>query len=271
MILALFSLSPVYRFIDGLGNVESNARILLAGFLEAMGARTMHLESAPSQGIKARLERLLPPDALNGLTGWGERGETKVLPAKDSVEVCSALVKEFPQIPNVSGGVSFGINEDANSPGNRWHIMLHRGPLPLLEITISDSARFAPPAGWETILVNSKSAHIICTSHSQYLGMPANIYLLQKRQKLFPYSRGKSTDDAVESGLRLRRLCYEAWAQQKARHTDLCEVPLRGGKQRRFLRQFDELLLSAVGFDTLNEILTGMGTDLDKWNQAGQT
>ena len=268
--MALFSLSPAYRFIDGPDSVESNARTLLAGFLEAMGAQTVHLESSPSRGMKATLERLLPPDALNGLTGWDERGGTKVLPAKDSVDVCSALMKDFPQIPNVSGGVSFGINGDATSPGDRWHIMLHRGPLPLLEITISDSARFAPSAGWEAILVNSKSAHVICTSRSQYLGMPANIYLLQKRQRLFPHSRGKSTDDAAESGLRLRHLCYEAWAQQKAKHTDLGEVPLRGWKQRRFVRRFDDLLLSAVGVDTLSEILTGMGTDLDKWYQAGQ-
>jgi hypothetical protein len=250
--------------------VESNARILLAAFFEAMGAQTVYLSST-SPAMKATVERLLPSDVLSALNGWGENQEKEFLPAKDAVGVCSARVKDFPQIPNVSGGVSFGINEAPTSPGNRWHVMLHRGPLPLLEIEISDGTHFAPPAGWEEVLINTKSAQVVWTSHKKYLGMPANIYLLRKRQELFPHSKGKSTEDAVKSGLRLRRLCYDTWAQQKNKETDLCELPSRGWKQRRFLRRFDELLLSTVGDKRLNEVLAGMGTDLDKWRQAGQT
>jgi hypothetical protein len=229
--------SPARRFIDGLSasEVEAGARDLLAGFLSAAEAHTVDLESGAFG----------PEDAVNRL--------------------CHLLVRA-PQLPGVSSGVSFAIDK-GKDPKSNWSLLLHRGPLPLLELRTIKGRGFDPPRQWEQVLVASGAVHVAWTNGKEYLGAADSIYLLKRRRKLFPQSKGRSTDDAIKSGLRLRQLCRDVWSE-KPEATKPYRLSSWKRTQKRFMKSFDDLLVRKVGAEELSQVLAAMGTNLPEWLAA---
>ena len=229
--------SPARRFIDGLSDDEIAAGVkkLLSGFFDATAAHTVEVESGP----------FVPPEAVN--------------------QLCLLLVRA-PRLPEVSSGVSFGIDKDRN-PRSKWSLLLHRGPLPLLELRTTKGTGFDPPRKWEQVLIDSGAAHIAWTSGKEYFGAADSIYLLKKRRELFPQSKGRSTDEAVKSGLRLRQLCRDVWSE-KPEATKPYRLSSWKRTQKRFIKGFDDLLVRKVGAEEFSEVLAAMGTNLPEWLAA---
>jgi hypothetical protein len=108
---------------------------------------------------------------------------------------------------------------------------------------------------------------VLWISGEGHVGGADHLYLLLKRQKLFPYSKGESCDGAVEAGQHLRQLCREAWSKQ-GRETGPYKLSSWHWRQKRFIRKFDKMLIREVGSQKVAEVLKTMGTDLDDWLQA---
>jgi hypothetical protein len=68
-------------------------------------------------------------------------------------------------------GSPLDLDQAPLSPTTSWSLMLHRGPLALLELRISDRSRFRPPADWAGRLMESGTAHVLCTMRG-YTGSP---------------------------------------------------------------------------------------------------
>src|SRR5262249_5593531 len=127
-----------------------------------------------------------------------------------AVETCASRLAKLPEIPCVSRGISFGIDVEPVSPDTSWHIFLHRGPLPQLEIELSNAPGFHPPDGWREALIKSQCAHVVRFGR----GSGDNVALSLKRTRLFPHSKGSSSVNAVSAGRQLRKFCREAWQKQ---------------------------------------------------------
>lgn len=257
--MGMFSMSPAYRLLGGISEdlVGSEARILLAGFFEAMGTRTVYLPGPSSIAFVDLVEKAtgMPLDVTS------EREEA--LTPGDAVSACAARLISGQPFPGISRGISFGLDQLPTSPKNRWHLMLHRGPLPSLSITISDNSAFRPVAGWEKVLICKGAAHIVWNG-KVYLGTRNNIYLLLKTRQLFPYSKASSTQGAIDGGLMLQKLCRNL-ALKDGQQEEMFRLRSWHWARKRFLRNFDQLLVQQVGTEELTQILSAMGTDLDTW------
>lgn len=194
--------------------------------------------------------------------------KTNIFQMEEAVNQCCVRMLEALQPHGVSGGVSFGLDEEADSPKSGWRLWLHRGPLPLLEIELPDRTGFKPPPEWRKSLISSGAAHVICTGGNGYLGSADHLYLLLKRQKLFPYSKGDSGEGAVAAGQHLRLLCGEIWSKQGGEKAGPHKLSSWRWSQKRFVRKFDKMLVTQTGSQELIGILKAMGTDLDQWFQA---
>ena len=139
-----------------------------------------------------------------------------------AVETCAARLAKLPEIPYVSRGISFGIDVKPSGPDTSWTLILHRGPLPLLEIELSNTPGFHPPEGWKDGLINTHCAHVVRST----MGSGDNVLVLLKRTSLFPYSKGNSLPLAVAAGQQLRKLCREAWQKQTGSADTLYDCPL---------------------------------------------
>jgi len=259
--MGLFALNPAYRFLTDLSGdlVESEARIFLSGFFEAMGTRAVHLAGPPSTDFIDLIEK------ATGIPFDGTSDREEVLVTEAAARACAARLKRCYQVPNVSRGISFGLDEPPISPRNRWHLFLHRGPLPLLSVTITDGSAFRPPRMWEQVLINTGAAHVVW-NRKVHCGTQDNIYLLRKRQQIFPSSTSRSTGEAIEGGVLLRKLCRDI--ALKNGQEEVYRLSSWQWAQRRFLRNFDKLLIKQVGTDKLTEIFAAMGIDLNMWLRA---
>lgn len=267
--MGLFSQCPARRFIDGLTDryVEDGARILLSGFISAIGARTIYLRTGLSPEMRASVERETG-SSLAGSVLAGEPRRIETHPADQGVGVLSVRMTQIPMLPRVSGGVTFGVDEEPISPRTQWHLVFHRGPLLLLEIDISDGTGFKPPRGWVESLTSRGAAHICWESKKGYVGSGDHLYLFFKRLKVFPHSKHSSNEEGIQAGIHLRQLCRDVWSKHGWEQAGVYQLSSGRGSQQRFVRKFDKMLLDRLGPEALTKVLEQMGTTLHEWVKA---
>jgi len=238
--LGLFPLCRIVKFVDGLsaGVMEATTRPLLEGFLSSLTVRSV---------------RLSP------------RANPVTMDAPEAIGECSRQMAELKPVPNASRGISFGLDGDAHTKSD-WDLLLHRGPLPVLELTTLTDSGFHPGAGWGAGLLDMQTADVFCDEKG-YLGGEHYIYLLLKQQRLFPYSTGKTTPEAIAAGMELRRACQKISNQKNPYKLELYRLSGGSSKKRHFLRQFDSALLDADSSNSLAKVLKAMGTDIQVWLQ----
>lgn len=185
-----------------------------------------------------------------------------------AVETCATRISKLRPIPKISRGIAFGIDRKPEGPNSSWSVVLHCGPLPLLEIELSDVTGFRPPKPWRNSIVESKCAHVISGKGGSYLGGGDHLFLMLKRCKLFPYSKGDASSEAVIAGQRLRQWCREVWQEQSGNSESLHELSSWQWRRKRFVREFDKMLIQRVGSETFSATLKQMGTRLESWLPA---
>jgi hypothetical protein len=279
--MGLFPISPAKRFLDTTKteDIYVASKLLMSGFLQVMQAKTIYFR----YGIHPRMRGMLAPSLHQAGTQRFGSGGSLLLSADDddestsgeprvvaesvdgAVETCATRLAKLPEISHVSRGISFGIDVKPSGPDTSWTLVLHRGPLPLLEIELSNMPGFHPPEGWGDALINTRCAHVVRST----MGSGDNVLLLLKRTALFPYSKGNSRPHAVAAGQQLRRLCRGAWQKQTGSADTLYELSSLAWRRRRFARKFDRILLDHAGSENLNAILKRMDTRLESWLVAG--
>lgn len=283
--MGLFSIAPVQRFLDSAGSehVYAGTKLLVSGFLRAMQAKNIHFK----YGMHPRMRELAAKRALasagtqrigaggNLLSSIGDDeemggGDQRVVvePLETAVETCAVRMSKLQPIPKVSRGISFGIDRKPDGPNSAWSVILHYGPLPLLQIELSDITGFRPPKPWRNSVVWSKCAHMIHGKSGRYLGGGDHLFLMLKRHKLFPHSKGDASDEAVTAGQLLRKWCREVWQEQSGNSESLYELSSWQWRRKRFVRKFDEMLIQRVGSESLDATLKEMGTRLESWLPA---
>lgn len=281
--MGLFSISPCKRFLNGATNehVYAATKALVSGFLHAMQAQEIHFV----YGMHPQMRELAQKGAFGGVASqrFGAGGLLESIGSDEATnqgdhrvvveswetagETCASRMSKLQEIAGVSTGISFGIDTEPSGPKTSWSLTFHRGPLPLLEIELSDITGFHPPQSWVDSMVESKAAHVIWGKHSR-LGGGDHLFLMLKRIRLFPYSKGNSSSDAVAAGQRLRRLCGEVWQKLSGGPEALYELSSWNWKRKRFVRRFDKALLEHAGSENLDALLKEMGTRLDSWLPA---
>lgn len=283
--MGLFSIAPAQRFLDSARSehVYAGAKLLVSGFLRAMQAENVYFKygmhplmreltmkgafgRADSQGITVGGKLLFSIGDDEEMGGGDER--VVVEPVETAVETCATRMSRLRPIPKVSRGISFGIDRKPEGPESRWSVVLHCGPLPLLAIELSDITGFRPPKAWRNSVVESKCAHVIHGKSGRYSGGGDHLFLMLKRHKLFPYSKGDPGCEAVAAGRRLREWCHEIWQEQTGNAESLYELSSWEWRRKRFVMEFDGMLTQRVGPESLNGTLKEMGTRLESWLPA---
>ena len=211
--MGLFSISPVRRFLDGgeSGDVYSGTKLLVSEFLRALQAQNIHFKYGMHPLMREMVLKGAWSRAEEQSTGDDEalQGDPRVViePLGTAIETCSSRMAQLPEISRISRGISFGIDVQPSGSKTDWNVIFHRGPLPLLD-RIARYHWVPPTSKMVDSIVESKAAHIISKRHS-YFGGGDHLFLMLKRFKLFPYSKGNSGREVVAEGQRLRRLCRE--------------------------------------------------------------
>ena len=193
------------------------------------------------------------------------RTNSTTLDTVQAIGECSRRMAELQPVPNASRGISFALDGDANTKSD-WDLFLHRGPLPMLDLTTLTDSGFHPRPDWGASLIERGTADVFWDG-SGHLGTQDSIYLLLKQQRLFPYSTGKSTPEAVAAGLELRRACLKISNPGNLRKSEPYRLSGGSSKKRHFVRQFDSALLDADKSNSLAKVFKAMGTDIDRWLQ----
>lgn len=202
---------------------------------------------------------------LLAVQGVCPQGHSKSLFPEEGIIHLSHALSRLKQTPGVARGVLFDINRGTGAL-HQWSLSLHLGPLPMLDLSTlrdRDVRAFldaeAPPG----------IAHVLWAQGAGYWGDAHNIYLFLKKQALFPYSRGETSEKALDAGRNLRRLCREVW--ERVNHTPaiLHRLLPSQREQKTFIAKFDKALMDAVAPERLAEILGAMGADLPKWLKPG--
>jgi hypothetical protein len=279
--MGLLSISPAKRFLDTANpeDIYAATKILLSGFLQVMQAKTIYFKYGMHPMMRDLMTRTLHHAGTQRFGSSGSllvssndddestSGEPRVVAESIdvAVETCATRLAKLPERPRVSRGISFGIDVEPSGPDTSWSVVLHRGPLPLLEIELSNMPGFHPPDGWRDALIKSCCPHVVRST----MGSGDNVLVLLKRTTLFPYSKGNSSPQAVAAGQQLRKLCREAWQKQTGSSDTLYELSSLTWRRRRFARKFDQILLDHAGSENFNAILKQMDTRLESWLAAG--
>ena len=117
-------------------------------------------------------------------------------------------------------------------------------------------------------VVENNCAHVISRKSGPTLGGGDHLYLWLKRYKLFPYSKGDASPEAVTAGQRLRKWCREVWQEQSGNPENPYELSSWQWRRKRFVRRFDAMLTQHVGVENMNSTLKEMGTRLESWLPA---
>jgi hypothetical protein len=283
--MGLFLISPVNRFLDSASSedVYTGVHLLVSGFLQAMQVQQIYFkygmhpfarELMRKYGIPgAKSERLGAGGKLLASIGDDEEmgcGDERIVveSVEAAVETCAARMARLENIPGVSRGISFGLDGEPNSPKKSWAIVLHRGPLPLLEIELSDCTGFHPPSKFRQAVLQGKFAHVVTGTEFCSTGDGDYLFLMLKRWKLFPHSKGNAGSDAVAAGKLLRNVCRKVWQKQAPNADAVCELSSWNWKRKRFVRKFDQMLVEHCGAENLNTILKQMDTRLESWLAA---
>ena len=181
-----------------------------------------------------------------------------------AIETCALRMSKLHDNEGVSRGISFGIDQEPSGPKSSWSIVLHRGPPPLLQVELSDMSGFRPPPTWFNTIVKSDCGHILHKNSQSLVGRGDFLFLMLKRWELFPYSKAKATSEAVAAGQRLRQWCAEVWKSQ-GDSKDFLELSNWQWRRKRFVRNFDQMLLAHTGLENLNKTLREMGTHPEVW------
>jgi hypothetical protein len=279
--MGLFPISPAQRFLDTTKpeDIYIAGKLLLSGFLQVMQAKTIYFKYGMHPMMRGMIARSLHQAGTQRFGASGSllltadnddestSGEPRVVAESvdGAVEACSTRLAKLPEIPHVSRGISFGIDVEPSGPDTTWMLVLHRGPLPLLEIKLSNTPGFHPPEGWRDDLINTHCAHVVRST----MGSGDNVLVLLKRTALFPYSKGNSRPHAVAAGQQLRMLCREAWQKQTGSADTLYKLSSLTWRRRRFAKRFDRILVDHAGSQNLDAILKQMDTRLESWLVAG--
>lgn len=282
--MGLFSIAPVQRFLDSASSehVFSGTKLLVSGFLRAMQAQNIYFKygmhplmrelmikgafgpfDSQRMGLGSNLSAIGDDEEMGG-------GDERVVvePVEAAAETCAIRMSKLREIPKVSRGISFGMDRKPEGPDSRWSIVLHRGPLPLLQIELSSITGFRPRKQWVDSLAESNCAHVISRKGGPTLGGGDHLFLWMKRYKLFPYSKGDASNDAVMAGLRLRKWCRDVWQETSGDAESLYELSSWQWRRKRFVRRFDGMLAQHAGSESLNATLMEMGTRLESWLPA---
>lgn len=271
--MGLFSQHPAARFLSDTSrdSVEEGTSALLSGFFDVMDVRAVHLQLGVSPLIEAHVKAATGMSLAELLQADGREPDpfsTKVFPRGEAVGQCCRRMLQTPQLPSISAGIAFGLDQEPDSPRTTWGLWLHRGPLPVLELCISDGTGFKPPGGWAESLISTEAAHVVWMSGKGYMGRPDYLYLWLKRRKLFPHSKGYSSSTAIEAGQRLRQLCQGVRSERNGWQSGPYKLSSWRWRQKRFVRDFDKMLVGRIGSDELAEILKAMGISPEGWLQA---
>jgi hypothetical protein len=274
----LLSISPAVRFLDTTDpqDIYVASKLLLSGFLQIMQAKTIYFKYGMHPVMRDMLERGLHQTGTHCFGSRGSlstdyddestRGDCRVVAASvdQAVETCATRLANLPEIPHISRGISFGIDVVPSNPNTSWMVVLHRGPLPLLEIGLSNMPGFHPPEGRRDALINARCAEVVQST----MGSGDNVMVLLKRRTLFPHSKGNSHPRAVAAGRELRMLCREARQKQAGSAETLCELSSWRWRRRRFVGKFDQMPIGHAGSENLKVILKQMDTRLESWLAA---
>ena len=269
--MGLISISPVRRFLDAASAdyVQDGVRVLLSSFLEAMHTQTVYVQSGLSPRIRGIAEAAgVPlPAAVGETDPHGGSPTIDELPVEVSIDACAYRMADLPKLPGISGGVSFGLDRPPVSPATSWKLWLHRGPLPLIELELSDRDGFRPSSDWQESVLGRNAAHVLADGN-HYVGSASHLYLLLKRRVLFPYSKGDSSDQAMAAGRHLHQLCQGVWLKRGPGRSGPFKLAYGRGREKDFVRRFDEILISEIGSEEFARILQAMGTSFEPWLDA---
>jgi hypothetical protein len=268
--MGIFSQCPARKFIEGITDVpvKEGAQALLTALFSSLGAQTVYLKSGLSREMRTSIEKETN-SSLSGAFAPTEPERIESFSAREAPNIMATRMTHIPMLPGVSCGLSFGLEEAPSGPRTRWGLVLHRGPLLMLEIEIADGNGFKPKSGWAYSMVLSGAAHVCWDCDKGYLGNDDNLYLFLKRARLFPHSKGPSNEIAINAGLRLRQLCREIWSEQAGQGASPSALSSSSWRQKRFIKNFDRMLVDRIGREELAGLLTAMATDSDQWLQAG--
>ena len=230
--MGLFPTSAAKRFLDTATteDIYASSKVLLSGLFQAMQARTIYFRYGMHPTMRELMKQGLHHAGMRRFGGGGvlssgddeestsgdERVATESIDV--AVETCARRLAKLAEIPHISRGISFGIDTEPASPATTWHIFLHRGPLPQLDVELASAKSFHQFDGWRDNFIKTHCAHI---AHS--IGSGDNIALSLKRKTLFPNSTGNSGAEAVNAGRQLRRFCAEAWQKQTGNSDNLAK------------------------------------------------
>src|ERR1041385_8807143 len=193
--MSLFVQCKAARFFDEFTteSVESETRMLLRGFFEAVNAT-----------------RVRSGDTHYSIQEAAEHFATTL--ARDPVSAS----REIPAagLPNdrsvlsgggrVSSGIPFGIDDHKN-PRSRWNLFLHRTVVPLLELWTFHGYGFNRGHDWANRLVANETAHVIWLDgrfglgFQKYFCREDHLYLWGKWQNLGFLSRSAFAPERFEA------------------------------------------------------------------------
>jgi hypothetical protein len=283
--MGLFPISPVKRFLDSANSedVYTGVQLLVSGFFQAMQAQQIYFKYGMHPLAREMMRKYGIPGGKTERFGAGGRllssvgddeevggGDERIVveSAETAVETCASRMAKLENIPGVSRGIAFGLGSIPNNPASSWSIVLHRGPLPLVEIELSEMNGFHPPSTFRDVVVQGKFAHVFTGSKFRTSGGGDQLFLMLKRWKLFNHSRGNAGNDSVAAGKLLRNACREVWQKQTGDADALSELSSWNWKRKRFVRKFDQILAEHCGAQNLNAILKKMDTRLESWLAA---
>ena len=288
--MGLFPQCAIHKFLNDptAEGVEHEVRMLLGAFFAATRAKTAQRFSgtfSTSEAVAKFPRWLIRPEEIpedERMVGIdkdlyaGAADDPRY--SKATREYFSHLAQGHPSLAvsagTVPAGMSFGIGNESN-PRSWWNLTVYSGPLPLLELLTYHGYDFKPPGGWEdSLFANREAVHVLLMDTrtrmgaKRYWGAGHYMYLMSKRQNLFPFSQGDSGEEAIKAGRRLRDLWQIVWKRQRGNKTGLCK--LSSSDQKRFVVRFDKALLDEVGAEKLAGLLEVIGTDLDHWLQGAK-
>jgi hypothetical protein len=263
--MALFPKCLIRQFVDGLASeqLEVEAKRYLTNVFDGLEVRsverlskTYSVEDAINS-ISIELAQQKPPSAGSGALF------SQALDGNQTLMLHGGAI---------STGVTFGIDTDVN-PRSRWDVLLHRNPLPLLEMRTYHGYHFKQRPGWRKRIIAAGAAvwtdGMFGITVPHFCGPGDLIYLLNKWRTIFVRFNGTPSEDAVHAGFQLRQFCRSAWERKANKFDNIYCLPFWKGKRVAFMHSFDSSLLDEMGADKLTLFLRAMGTDWDEWSQAG--